>query len=337
MPRLSRRLLANVVGVVALLGALLIAGHVAGVESATSPFASPPASPSAPVVARIGLGGAVDAVAAGPGAVWAAHDCTVSRIDPLTNRVVATVAGTGPRQACVAALAAAGGAVWGAVAGVGLVRIDPQTNQVAATVPTGADPPSVAAGAGAVWTTCCAESPVQGRITLIRVDPRTNRVAARIHLHGSLPAAVGAGPSGVWVVGERMAGERLWQVDPATNRVTASVPLPAQMGANGNILVGTDVVWLTSWGGADAMVQVRSQGAGVTVRLVEAGSGGLVPVHGIVWSTFAGWLLRVEGASTRALPLDVGSSAVNGLAAGSEALWVAAPTGLFRIDPSRLH
>ncbi len=349
MPRLSRRLLSNVAGVVALLGVLLIAGHVVGadVRRATSPVTAPPGepadrsptlpSPQAPVAARVDLGGPVDAVAVGRGAVWAAHDCTVSKVDPKTNRVVATIAGTGPWQACVTGLAVGGGAVWGAVAGVGLARIDPQTNEVVATVPIGPVPASVAVGGGAVWTACCAETSTPGRIMLIRVDPESNRVVARIPLRGSLPAAVGVGPSGVWVVGERLAGQRLWRVDPTTNRVSASVALPDDIGAGGSILVGADVVWLTSWGGNDPMVQVRPRGARVTVRLVEAGSGGLVPVHGVVWSTFAGWLLRVDPDGTHAIPLDVGSTVVNGLAVSPEALWVAAPTGLFRIDPSRLH
>src|SRR6266568_601965 len=133
--RLSRSLLIKVVGVVVVIAALVVVGRLGpGSQGAqhssrpTSRSTQPPVSlpdhptttlPS-PVVAKIGVADRpVDAVAASPGAVWAASGCTVLRVDPTVNLVVAKVAGTGRANRCVRGLAVGAGAIWGAVPGVG--------------------------------------------------------------------------------------------------------------------------------------------------------------------------------------------------------------------------
>jgi branched-chain amino acid transport system substrate-binding protein len=91
------------------------------------------------------------AVAVTSGAVWVLNTRseTVTRIDPRTRAVVATIAlaaGGDP-----SAIAAGAGAVWVADSGDGtLARIDPATNRLT-SIRLGGSPTSVAVGAGRVW------------------------------------------------------------------------------------------------------------------------------------------------------------------------------------------
>jgi YVTN family beta-propeller protein len=105
------------------------------------------------------------ALAVGEGAVWVASRAltftstyiksqvpirrgTVSRIDPRTNAVVATI----PVGADPFGIAVGEGSVWVANRrGFSISRIDPRTNKVVAAIPVGNRPQGVAAGAGAVW------------------------------------------------------------------------------------------------------------------------------------------------------------------------------------------
>jgi YVTN family beta-propeller protein len=109
-----------------------------------------------------------NAVAVGRGAVWVANRVvpppsgvlghlqviqpatpgTVTRIDPRTNAVTATIS-VGRYSNSIAVGA---GAVWVANRDDGtLSRIDPSTNRVVATIHVGGQPESVAVGGGAVW------------------------------------------------------------------------------------------------------------------------------------------------------------------------------------------
>jgi len=217
MARPSRSLLLNAVGVAVLFAVLVVAGRL------TSGTLRPPATTASvpvildhptptvpsPVVARIRFRQPVTGVAVGPDAVWVAHGCAISRVDPMTNRVVARVAGIRPRRdgCAVLGVRVGAGAVWASLWGRGLLRIDPRRNRVAAliAVPDIAAPPAVTATG--VWVLCCGATTRPGR-WLLRVDPASNLVLARIRL-GGLPDAVGAGPSGVWVAA---AGGRIWRV-----------------------------------------------------------------------------------------------------------------------------
>jgi YVTN family beta-propeller protein len=105
------------------------------------------------------------AIAVGEGAVWVASRRvafssisggqnspvlrgTVSRIDPKTNAVVATI----PVGADPFGIAVGEGSVWVANRrGFSISRIDPRTNEVVASIPIGNRPQGIAAGHGAVW------------------------------------------------------------------------------------------------------------------------------------------------------------------------------------------
>jgi YVTN family beta-propeller protein len=159
-------------------------------------------------------------IAVAGGSVWVASmlDETVTRIDPASNRVVATI----PVPGSPAAVAAAGGTLW--VSGNrGLSRIDPASNQV---TPVGVCCGDLAAGAGALWVASGMDN------TVLRVDPVSGRVVARIPVPTASPSEgpfrIAAADGAVWVTGastEPRPGDplRLWRVDAAGNRFAGSL------------------------------------------------------------------------------------------------------------------
>jgi ABC-type branched-subunit amino acid transport system substrate-binding protein/streptogramin lyase/predicted Ser/Thr protein kinase len=178
-----------------------------------------------------------DALVVGKGAVWAINpDRTLSRLDPQTARVVATV-----RTSVVEIAAGPTGTVWGLAfsRNPAVVRVDPRTNAVTARIeiPT-PELTDIAVGAGAVW----ASDPEAGVVW--RIDPgppvrqRTVPVAKGVD-----PLAYGAGS--VWAVNS-LAGT-LSRIDPATNLVSQTVRLE---GTPRDVAVGAGSVWISNAGAA---------------------------------------------------------------------------------------
>ena len=181
-----------------------------------------------------GVTSAGAAIAVGDGAVWVVSpDRTVSRIDPKTNRVVATVRARG-----ASTLAVGERSVWIVNLDSSVSQIDPATNKVRATIQVPANGLTAAAvGAGSLWTT----DPIGGAVW--RVDPHGSRLIMR-----TIPLAFGAagiafGRGSIWV--SNGVQGTLTRVDPQTNRVTETIALgnPAQ-----NLATGADGVWVTVGG-----------------------------------------------------------------------------------------
>jgi virginiamycin B lyase len=103
------------------------------------------------VVATIPVGESPKFMTAGEGAVWVQNrkDGSVSRIDPSTNREVARIAAGAPTPA--GDIATGGGAVWLAVDGKPVTRIDPRTNRVTHQFVGGSGADAIRWGYGAVW------------------------------------------------------------------------------------------------------------------------------------------------------------------------------------------
>ena len=129
---------------------------------------------------------------AGEGAVWVTNPTKslVQKIDPETNRVVATTpVGPTPRF-----LAVGEGGVWTLNQADGSVtRLDPATGEVAATIPAdvaggGGD---ITTGGGAVWAR-------GSGYLLTRIDPKTNEVVGR-YGPSSGSGAVIVAPGAVWI------------------------------------------------------------------------------------------------------------------------------------------
>jgi DNA-binding beta-propeller fold protein YncE len=162
---------------------------------------------------------------------------SVSRIDPATNRVVATI-GVGPKSDCCAehtSVIASPRAVWVALTnGKRIVHIDPATNSVVATTRTESRPCGLlAADETGVWWTGghCGDGVVA------RVDSRTNRLVT--NLLEPFPVGIGVTSGSVWVAS---ASGYIDQIDPHSGRLVARlhiIGLPAFLG------IGFGSVWVT--------------------------------------------------------------------------------------------
>jgi YVTN family beta-propeller protein len=103
------------------------------------------------VVTRVPTGAAPIAASFADGSGWVADtgDATVTRFDPATGRVQATIAVPGGD---IGPLLATPGAVWVSVYdGSALARIDPSTNAVVATVRVGVHPQRMAILGSTLW------------------------------------------------------------------------------------------------------------------------------------------------------------------------------------------
>jgi len=187
------------------------------------------------VTDRIAVGDDPWQLAAGTDAVWVTNHhgsatASVSRIDPATREVVATVPmGTPPQGP--GHVAVGPGSVWVNVdSDDAVVRIDPRTDQVVATVPVDGACGGVAVGRS-VW--------VSSRIcgsSVSQIDPVTGEVLTETELPGLTLGVAELAGSG-WVA--RVVGFRghLTRIEPSTGDVLGSLD------------VGHDVAALTSAGG----------------------------------------------------------------------------------------
>ena len=170
-------------------------------------------------------------LAVGAGAVWAIDpDPNVSRIDPRTGRIIATI----DSRVEPSTIAAGAEGVWFlSWQNSSVMRIDPRRNRVAQTIPIGSDFLSgIAVGAGAVWVT----SPTDGLLWRIEPGPQA--------LQRSIDVGVGVnyvafGDGAVWT-GNWMDGT-VSRIDPRTNTVTTKVPV----GAPQALAAGAGSVWVS--------------------------------------------------------------------------------------------
>jgi YVTN family beta-propeller protein len=176
-----------------------------------------------------------DSLVVGKGAVWAINpNWSVSRLDPQTAKVVATV-----DTSVVEIAAGPNGVVWGLKPppDAALVRIDPRTNTVTATIRVPSSQlTDLTVGAGAVW----ASDPQEGVVW--RIDPgppvrqRTIPVAKEVD-----SLAFGAGS--VWAVNP-FAGT-ISRIDPSTNLVSKTIPIG---GTPRDVTVGDGSAWVSDAG-----------------------------------------------------------------------------------------
>jgi virginiamycin B lyase len=144
-------------------------------------------------------------VAAGEGSVWVlsrapmpctpARPCTVSRIDPGTNRVLGKPV---PLPADAWDLAVGLGSVWVTQFDGRLIRINARTGRISARI--SARPiyfgSVVTVGGGFVWTGNDDERNESGSVS--KIDPATNRVVGNVTGLGS-PQSIAYGRGAVWV------------------------------------------------------------------------------------------------------------------------------------------
>jgi YVTN family beta-propeller protein len=248
------------------------------------------------IVASILLGIGDGEVAIGEGSVWVANAKahTVSRVDPATNKVVATIQLDGQ----VNAVTVSPGAVWATnFADSGVVRIDPQTNKVVATIPNQLGPSDVSFGSGAMWVANRADT-AHG---LTRIDPATNQVQAQIDTgsaQGLACTAVVALAQTVWTVNLVLGDGTsvvLKRIDPATNKIIATIPIPGVVPFH--FAADEHGVWVF---GPDAgVLRIDPQTNQVVGQLAMTNGAGVALGAGSVWvaNGAAGTLTRITPAS----------------------------------------
>jgi DNA-binding SARP family transcriptional activator/streptogramin lyase len=219
------------------------------------------------------------------------------------------------------------------LAGDSVAVIDPDTNAILGEIPVGGRPTGPAVGEGSVWVGNRDDN------TLLRIDPRSRKVVRIIGL-GVAPTDIEVGAGSVWVLSDRA----LLRVDPAINHVVARRRLPRASGVGGwsHLEVRPNVVFVCS-----------CTRPGNVIRLDPAMSS-VVTVHSIpVWelTTGEGALWAITGWELDTIErIDPRTNAVVGtipvgrigethgfrysLAVGAGAIWVLAPTSLWRIDPT---
>jgi DNA-binding SARP family transcriptional activator/streptogramin lyase len=315
--------------VVAVVGALLLAGAVAGVAIALTRGSGGGAVDVVPnsiavvdtergkLVADVPLGGRPVDIAVGDDAVWAtnADDGTLSRIDPESRRVVKTI-GLG---ADVNYVDVGFGSVW--VAGGNdetLFRIDPGRNAVEATLRFGdADPlrPKpvffVVAGREAVWIT-------RGD-SVLRIDPATNSVTGRVDLPA--PAIdLGAGQGNVWVTTE---DERLVRIDEGSAAISAKESLPSQ-GASPVVAAGA--LWLIEYTETPQVGKLDPSTVTQTASIPFRSSfiAALVADGGVIWAVdhASSRLWRIDPTTERAVRVVTVGHHPIAMAAGHGAAWI---------------
>jgi YVTN family beta-propeller protein len=101
--------------------------------------------------------------AVGEGGVWVLNgDGTVSRVDPKTNKVAATITVGG--ETAGGDIAAGAGSVWVSLPGAPIVRIDPRTNRAVQRF-TGEGGGAILVAHGSLWVSVAPQ-------TTWRIDPR---------------------------------------------------------------------------------------------------------------------------------------------------------------------
>ena len=248
----------------------------------------------AKVIARIALtrtpvdfGGG--ALTAGDGAVWLSYpsEDTVSRIDPVTNRVTATIH-VGPQPS---GIAVAPDAVWVANAGGPSVsRIDPATNRVVTTIRVGpplaccAEHMSLIAVHRALWVA------VPNANGLVRVDPATRKVVATVKLPYAPCAFLVADESGVWSAGGGCA-DAVGRIDPRTRALTSRLYEPHPVGLG--LAFGS--VWVADLDSAD-VDQIDPRTGRLAARLRVGGTPVRLAVgFGSIWvNDDRGRVLRIQ-------------------------------------------
>jgi DNA-binding SARP family transcriptional activator/ABC-type branched-subunit amino acid transport system substrate-binding protein len=170
-------------------------------------------------------------IAVTPTAVWAVNpDRTVSRIDPRTNRRVATI-----RDVQADDIAAAGDEVW-VIGSEGVIELDSRTNTVSQRIAVAAESMSaLALGADSVWVA----DPIGGSVW--RVFPGPDPVLRQIPLElGVRSLAYGHGA--LWATNE--VADKVYRIAPRTNEAEVVNRTIAPQ----RVAVARDAIWVTALG-----------------------------------------------------------------------------------------
>jgi streptogramin lyase len=339
-PRLQRRLRREpwrrAALVVGLALAVLVVSVVPGLLARRTqpqpvPTVDTPLVPGRPAVAaRIRLDRPFSDVDVGFGATWVASQGVLVRVDPQTNRVVATI--PMPLTSESASIAFGEGAVWvtsGQTNGM-VYRIDPVANRVTAAIGVPGGAFGIVVAAGTVWVT--QYLPEQDPGIVARIDARSHQLRSPVEVP-NLPGAIRYGLDAIWVT-SRFTVSR---IDPHSGAVTQPLHRVGDVRA-----VGGGSLWGSYANSAeDAGVQRVDPGTGRAVATIRIPHGVLMAFGlGTLWvaqdastitsgenqpdRTRPGRLYRIDPGNNRVLgrPVPLPGIAPTALAVGEGAVWV---------------
>ncbi len=251
------------------------------------------------------FGGATWSTKFGFGAAWVQVDPPVDqivKIDAATETV--TLAIDGGR-----AVAFTSDAVWVAVGGEEVQRLDPDSGELLLTVPLIAH--YLDAGHGSVW----APTP-DG---LVRLDENTGDVLAAIPILdvGEL-TDVGVSDTALWVTAKD-SGQVVW-IDPVTNTVVTNIPTGS--GAH-DLVVDQNGVWVANYR-ANTISRIDPATGQVVATIEGVGSGvGIDSSGDAVWaSNMSDGIYRIDPATNTATLVIEKPQWSYGLAYADGFLWV---------------
>jgi len=256
---------------------------------------------------------------------------TVSRFDPRTNKIAATIALGSGKRPC-SGLATGFGSLW--VPNCGdqtLSEIDLKTGTVKGTMKTtiGNSEGSVATGAGSVWIMADATG------TLLRIDPASLKVVAEIYVpSGSFGLAFGE--EAVWVTSTEH--DSVSRVDPNTNLVAETIPVGKKPRF---IAVGARAVWALNQGdGSVSRIDSKTNKVAATIDVGVPGGGGDIAVgEGSVWVTsFEFPLSRIDPTADKVVQQFYGKGG-DAIRIGLRSVWLSnlEAGNVWRIDPRRVE
>jgi hypothetical protein len=299
-----------------------------------------PAAAGSPVVARIAVDDSPRQPVLAADGLWVVGERALYRIDPSSNRLVATIP-VGTPVAAPAAVALAAGVAWvPAGASTSLWRVDRAANRVDGRIGLGRrllGPVGVAARDDTVWVSCCAfqHGPRPAGV-LLRVDTQRNRVVERIPIVDG-PLAVTAGADAVWVA---TAHGGVLRVDPASNRIVGRVVLAA--GSRVEAITATPGgTWAADTGDHNVLrLDLGSGRVGLAVAAPVPRGLGVGDGDAGAWAIVTNdrTLARVDeqdGRLRARVPAGIVRD-VRGIAVGPGALWVTTGDEVIRLDPRRL-
>lgn len=265
--------------------------------------------------ATVKVGESPDWVLTTENAIWVRtiKPFAIQRIDPKTNRIVATI--PIPGKAC-SGLASGFGSIWVPICGdkPALVRVDEATNAISTTLPFGPAGPEggITTSTDSVWMVTDSQG------TLIRIDPANNTVRQTVSIPpGSFNPLFSDGV--VWITGfERNV---LTAVDAATGKVLESVlvgPKPRFLAAGGGS------IWTLNQGdGSVTRVDEKSRRVLATIAVHIPGEGGdIAYAADSVWPTMpTAPLTRVDASTNRVVTQWVGPGG-DSLRCGFGSIWL---------------
>jgi YVTN family beta-propeller protein len=253
---------------------------------------------------------------------------SVSRLDPKTNKVLATITvGKEPG----AGLAVGFGSLWVPNCGDStLTRIDLKTGEISATFacPIADSEGGIATGAGSVWIVTDSKS------KLARIDPATNKIAAEIDIApGSVAAAFGEGA--VWVTSPEK--NVLSRVDAATNKLVETIPV----GKKPRFLtIGAGSVWTLDQGdGSITRVDPQTNKVVATIEAgIPGGGGELAFGEGSIWATVWEYpITRIDPATNQVAQQFTGAGG-DSIRVGHGSVWLSNVRlgSVWRLDVKKL-